>query len=344
MELTDSQLQERREGIAPYRVLVCIDGSEESYRALEYSAKMVHPLGADVVLLYVRPTDQGLATGGLQISVARQNMLDWGLELPGIRYLKKGRDLLIKWGEMADDWDYHRAHVDVAGDPLGDNKTEYVTKSGREVVLKLKVASGIATGVLEQTEIAHYDLIVLGASERWQSPSMNLFRDPAVAEKVAVHAPCSVLISRGLKRTGHGHLVCTDGSERADTVIRKEGELAKRCAFPLSVISVARDEEDLGNAEKYVTATKNTLTEMGVTVENTYTPVGDPVREIVETGKNYSLIALADTGRSDFQRFFMGSVAFQVMEHAENSVMIVRETPAGKNKHISDPSFDCGKA
>lgn len=324
MELTDGQLEKLREGVQPYRVLVCIDGSDESYQALEYSAKMVHPLEADIVLLYVRPIDQGLRTGGLQISVARQNMLDWGLELPGIRYLKMGRDKLIEWGEMTDDWDYHRAHVDVAGDPLGDNKIEYVTRSGREVVLKLKVASGIAIGILEQTEIAHYDLIVLGASERWHSTSFNPFRDPAVAEKVAVHAPCSVLVARELHRSGHGHLVCTDGSTRADAMMQKEGELAMKCGFPLSVISVARDEEELDSAKEFVTSARNKLTEMGVTVEKNYTPVGDPVREIVEAGKNYSLIALADTGRTGLKKFFMGSVAFQVMEHAENSVLVVR--------------------
>ena len=324
MELTDGQLEERRDGIAPYRVLFCIDGSEESYQALEYSAKMVHPLEADLVLLYIRPTDQGLRTGGLQISVARQNMLDWGLELPGIRYLKKGHDFLVEWGEMANDWDVHRAHVDVAGDPLGDNKIEYVTKSGREVVLKLKVSTSIAVGILEQTEIAHYDLIVLGASERWQASGLNPFRDPAVAEKVAVHSHCSVLIARALKRSGHGHLVCADGSERALAVVRKEGALAKKCNFPLSVICVARDEGELDASNETVKTAKNMLDDMGVEVENTYTPIGDPVTEIVETGKDYSLIALADTGKTGFKRFFMGSVAFQVMEHAKNSVLIVR--------------------
>ena len=81
MELTDIELEKRRKGINPFRVLLCIDGSEESYQALQYSATMVHPLEADIVLLYVRPIDHGLRTGGLQISVARQKMLDWGLDL-----------------------------------------------------------------------------------------------------------------------------------------------------------------------------------------------------------------------------------------------------------------------
>ena len=285
---------------------------------------MVHPLEADLVLLYVRPIDHGLRTGGLQISVARQKMLDWGLELPGIRYLKKGRDKLIEWGEMADDWDFHRAHADVAGDPLGDNSIEYITKSGREVVLELKVSSGIALGILEQVEETNFNLIVLGASERWQSTGFNPFRDPAVAEKVAVHAPCSVLVARELHRTGHGHLVCTDGSERSETLIQKEALLAKKSNFPLSIISVARDDTEVLAAEKAISRAEALISEMGVTIENTYSPVGDPVREIIEIGKRYSLIALADTGKTGIKKFFMGSVAFQVMEHAENSVLVVR--------------------
>ena len=76
-----------------FRILVSIDGSEESYQSLRYAAKMGKGVDADIVLLYVRPIDQGLRSGGLQVRVARENMLDWGLELPGIKYLKKGYDI-----------------------------------------------------------------------------------------------------------------------------------------------------------------------------------------------------------------------------------------------------------
>ncbi len=37
-----------------------------------------------------------------------------------------------------------------------------------------------------------------------------------------------------------------------------------------------------------------------------------------------SLIALADNSSTGVQRYFMGGVAFNVLEHAENSVMIIR--------------------
>ncbi|MDH5771876.1 MAG: universal stress protein, partial [Rhodospirillaceae bacterium] len=43
-----------------FRILVCIDGSDESYRGLKYAAKLGGGIDADIVLLYVRPIDQGL--------------------------------------------------------------------------------------------------------------------------------------------------------------------------------------------------------------------------------------------------------------------------------------------
>ena len=48
-----------------FRILVCVDGSEESYRGLRYAARLGAGEDADIILLYVRPTDQGLRTGGL---------------------------------------------------------------------------------------------------------------------------------------------------------------------------------------------------------------------------------------------------------------------------------------
>ena len=71
------------------RFLVCIDGTDESYRGAHYAAE--YGPEHDICLCYVRPMDRGLRSGGLNVRIARQNMLTWGLELPGIQYLKKGR-------------------------------------------------------------------------------------------------------------------------------------------------------------------------------------------------------------------------------------------------------------
>ena len=305
-----------------FRILVCIDGSDESYQSLRYAAKMGRGVDADIVLLYVRAADKGLSSGGLEVRVARQNMLEWGLEFPWINYLNKGRDLLIELGNMADDWDEKSTHTDVEGDPLGDNKIEYTNKDGKKIVLKLKVATGIASGILEQWELGPYDLIILGTSSHWQGASKS-FWDPAISEKVAVHAPCSVLVARELD-IGHGHLICVDGSERSLEMARKDAILASRCECPISLLSVSLDDEGEEEARENVNKVKEALEAMGIEVEKTMTRVGEPVDVIVDVGTDYSLIVLSDTAKTGFKRFFMGSVAFKVLDTAYNSVMIVR--------------------
>ena len=319
--MSDNEIMEARK--ARFRILVCIDGSDECYQSLRYAARLGGGVDADIVLLYVRPTDQGLRSGGLQVRVARENMLKWGIELPGIQYLKKGRDMLKEMGVMAgDEWKEEVVHTDVDGDPLGDNKINYVNENGIVIVLKLKVATNIATGILEQWELGPYNLIILGASGRWKGMGRS-FWDPAVAEKVAVHAPCSVLVARDLD-VGHGHLICTDGSDVSMEMVRRDAELATRCDCPVSLMSVALDDEEEPEARANVEKAEAMLKELGIEVKETIIRIGNPVEEIIEMGPNYSLIVVSESGKTGLQRFFIGSVAFKVMENAHNSVMIAR--------------------
>lgn len=315
--MTEQESREDR-----FRMLVCIDGSDESYQSLRYAAKMGSGVDADIVLLYVRPIDQGLRSGGLQVRVARENMLDWGLELPGIKYLKKGYEILKEMGYADESWSHHSYHTGVEGDSLGDNKLEYINKDGKVIVLKLKVAADIATGILEQWELGPYDIIILGASGRWRGMAKK-FWDPAVAEKVAIHAPCSVLVARELD-VGHGHLICTDGSEKSLDTVRKDAYLASRCECPVSLISVALDEDGRDEAEANVEAARMELEAMEIEVENSIACVGNPVDEIVKVGPDYSVVVVSDSGKTGLKRFFMGSVAFKVLQESYTSVMVVR--------------------
>lgn len=314
----------KEDGPSPdrFRILVCIDGSDESYRGLKYAVKLGGGVDADIVMLYVRPIDQGLRSGGLQVRVARENMLDWGLELPGIQVLKKGWEMLREIEHFEDDWTTETVHTDVAGDPLGDNKIDYTNKLGRKVVLKLKVADDIATGILEQWEIGEYDLIILGAPEEKRGLARALI-DPPIAEKVAMNASCSVLVARGLE-VGHGHLICTDGSERSLEMVSKDAMLASRCNCAISLISVTADVEGEAEAKTYLNDARSVIEKFEVEIEDMLSPVGDPVEEIIEAGANYSVIVVSESSRSGMERLLVGSVAKRVLRKAHNSVLVVR--------------------
>ena len=270
----------------------------------------------------MRRIDQGLNTGGLQIRVARQNMLDWGLDLPGIEYLKHGLNLLVEQGHMQDDWKTMAAHTDVFGDPLGDNKVEYRSPTGKSIVLKLKIAVDVASGILDQYELGPYNLIITGPPKRWRS-EFSSYRDPSTVQKVAMLAPCSVLT----KRDAHdrrGFLISVDGSDHAITSMQQAAVLAHHCGELITIISVAGQKDDLSTVENHLVYAREKLEGMGLKVADTLAPVGDPVDSIIEAGKQFRLVTVADSGKSRLKRFVVGSVAFNVMGGADTSVLNVR--------------------
>ena len=308
-----------------FRILVCIDGSDEGYLGLKYAARMGgHREDCDIILLYVRPIDQGLHSGGLQVRVARENMLNWGLELPGIRRLRKGLELLVGDEELKADWQVETTNTMVEGDPLGDNKIEYRHPSGRTIVLKLKVAPDAASGILDQYELGPYNLIILGSAKRGRS-RLRATLTPSVSEKVAYHAPCSVLLVRDLV-AGNGHLVCVDGSDFSKAVVLQEAALASRFPDPkVSAISVAETDEGRPEAERIVKEVADLLMhELNFTLKGTYVRVGDPVEQIVDAGREYSVIVLGDSGKGTMNRILGGGVSTDVLRLAHNSVMIMR--------------------
>ncbi len=305
-----------------FRILVCIDGSDESYECLRFAAEIGGTDDCDIILCHVRPIDQGLRTGGLQVRVARENMLDWGLELPGVRYLKKGLDILIHEEGMLSDWDATTTTRAVWGDPLGDTKTEYRHESGKSIVLKLKVAPDAASGILDQYELGPYNLMIMGRPSRWQG-ELSSFVNAGVVQKVAMLSPCSVMIARP-HQGKKGHLICTDGADHSMEAVRRDAVLAKHCGQPITLMSVALDVEEKPLAEEAVYMAKHMLEQMKIDVDETIVGVGRPVETILEASADHNLIVVSDSGKGRLKRFFTGSVAFGVMGGSETSVLNVR--------------------
>ncbi len=319
----DRELEEIRERRRNrFRILVCIDGTDQSYEGVRFANEIGQGDECDIILLYVRNIDQGLRSGGLQMRVARENMLEWDLELPGIQYLKRGRDMLIGEGQLSDQWEAIFSHRDVRGDPLGDNKIEYRNDRGKGIVLKLKTAPDTASGILDQYELGPYNLMIIGTPSRWRGQFRSLLR-MSVVQRVAMLSPCSVLIARE-RMDKEGFLVCSDGSEQCLDAVRRVAVLARHCGRPLTLFGVAEAVEDRDRVEADLQSAREMLGEMGIETPATMSEVGDPVRRILEIGRNYELITVAGYDNSRLQRMFAGSVALDVMGAATSSVLNVR--------------------
>lgn len=319
----DEERRQREERKNRFRILVCINGAEESYAGLDLAARIGKGQPCDIILLYVRRMDQGLNSGGLQVRVARQNMLDWGFELPGIQYLRDGVEHLMQQGRLSDEWKARASHTDVWGDPLGDNKVEFNSPRGKSIVLKLKTAPTVASGILDQYELGPYNLIVMGPPKRWRG-EISSFWEPSSVQKVAMLSPCSVLTVRKSNGSQRGHLVCIDGSAHCAKSMRQAAVLAHHLGEPITLVSVAPDKESEPGVRRLLAASQAELADMGIEGVETLVRVGDPVEQVLEVAKPYALIVVADSGKSRVKRFIRGSVAFDIMGRAPVSVLNVR--------------------
>jgi nucleotide-binding universal stress UspA family protein len=305
-----------------FRILACIDGTDESYDTVRYAASLAASDDCDLIILFVRPIDQGLHSGGLQVRLARQNMMEAGFELPGVRHLKQALGVLKDMGIDPESWSKETDTQDAWGDPAGDTKVEYRSPEGRSVVLKLKTAPDVANGILDQYELGPYNLMVLGEPSRWRG-EFKAFFDAGIVQQVTTLAPCSVLVVRkGPEKAGF--FICTDGSSRAMQAVRRSAVLAHVTGEPITLFSVADSEQGRGAAEEAVANARALLKAMKIPVQDSKVAVGNPVEEIVERGSLYKIIVVTDEGRTKFQRMFKGSVATDVVRRARTSVLDVR--------------------
>ncbi len=317
----DSDLQSDAED--RFQILVCIDGSDASFSGLRYAVRMGSDNSADLTLLYVRPVDQGLSSGGLQMRVARENMLKWGVQLPGTTALKKGRDMLVEMGFMADDWKEQIVHTDVTGDPLGDNTTVYKNDEGACISLKLLVSPSVDRGILDECEVGDYDITIISMCETDEAKKHAGYISPAATMAVATQHRGTVLVARELEED-HGHFMCVDFSDKAIQAAIKDAQIAARCHCPVYLYSVAANEDEVETARDVVARAKAAIEAEGLSIAGEGTDIGDPVECIIGKGRKYSLIVLADTSVKGLRRFFTTSTAYEVLQKAANSVMIVR--------------------
>ncbi len=308
---------------ARFQILVCIDGSDESYSGLRYAVRVGSGNTADLTLLYVRPVDQGLRSGGLQMRVARENMLKWGVELPGTKALRRGRDMLVEMGFMADDWKEQIVHTDTVGDPLGDNTTIYINDDGARILLKLMVSPSVERGILDECDIGDYDLVIISMAESAEAKKHAGYISPATTFTVATQHRGTVLVARELEED-HGHFMCVDFTEKSTQAAVKDARLAARCHCPVYLYSVARDESECETAKAVIARARAAIEAEGLTIAGEDIDIGDPVECIVGKGRRYSLIVMADSSVKGLRRFFQTSVAYEVLTKAANSVMIVR--------------------
>jgi nucleotide-binding universal stress UspA family protein len=293
------------------RILLAIDGSEQSEAAVDEIARRRFPADSEIRV----------------IAVVEPPYLGKGLErnFYGVDAEKTARE-------------HARAAVDKAAAKLEAD-------GSRQFNVTTEVVSGSPRGViLEEAEAFGADLIVVGSHGHGM---LERFLLGSVSQAVVLHARCSVEIVRmpEVRREVMRILVATDGSEQSEAAV---DEIARQ-HFPadteVRVISVV-EPPNFGEGVDmsfYVEIEKIAHERARAAVEkaaarlradeeslqlNVTTEVisGPPKRVILERAEAFSadLIVVGSHGHGMLGRFLLGSVSQAVALHARCSVEIVR--------------------
>ena len=199
--------------------------------------------------------------------------------------------------------------------------------------VQTSVAEGWPAEQLLKTIQAHdIGLVVLGA--RGQSEAAS-FRLGGVAQKVATHAPCSVLIVKRQVRAFRRVLIALDGSDHAQRAVRFVQEELQPEGLDVSVLYVwdrpvpapsRRVKSQLHTIEHQQA---DALKEAGFRARGLF-EVGHPVDKIVEVAeaRDPHLIVMGSRGLTGWKQILLGSVSQRVIRYSSSSVLIVRERPS----------------
>jgi nucleotide-binding universal stress UspA family protein len=204
---------------------------------------------------------------------------------------------------------------------------EFFREDGISVKTILERAENTADKILQKAKELNIDLIVMGNISEDKDLSFSL---GSVAEKVSLHAPCSVLIAKR-KTSINKLLVAYDSSKQSKKALKVAVNLCKHFgSAKMTILNVENGElhrlepeiaKEIG--EKILDDASTSIE--GVTCDRRLA-FGHPAEMILEIAKidDYDLILLGSRGLSSIRRFFTGSVGTFVSMNAERSVMLVR--------------------
>ncbi len=303
------------------RILICIGGGPEAYTGIKFASRLSKQSCADIALLYVRPVDSGLTSGGMEVRVARENLLDWGLELPGMRHLRTAQEILLELGEISKESSERWQYRELSGDPAGEYIREYHNPCGGKISLRLRTSADITSAVVDEANRFNADLIIVGGSTHPVEGIRKYLTPKSMALRVASHTDHSIIVARNLE-PGHGHLVCVQDTDRSRAMIPKAIRYAHACQCPITLLSVAEKPEQKPVAQTAIDNAAAAFQAEGITPHELLVEVGNPAEIISELGYDFSLIVMAESEKPWFAKVF--SVAHDVAARARNSVLIVK--------------------
>jgi len=311
------------------KVLMCTDGEENAEAAIHFGGRLAKEMDAEISILHVRPPIS--PRNRVELTTARKKLGKWDLEIPGVDYLIRAKEILTEIGltpaaALSEEKLSHAFRVDIKG------ATELHLVGTRGSLVRLRLREGHPVDeILKEAELGDYDLILVG-SRGHKGYSRHFVGTTAL--RVADLAGCSVLIAKNI-REEEDFLLCTDGSRLAEKAEIFGAEIAQKLGAKMTVLSVAEEEETREEAAQLARRAEMILAQMGLEV-SCKIRTGRPSEEIIDEAKDHDVVVMGASGSSVVRKFFMGSTPLKVIEYGECPVLIVREKRGKISLQISN--------
>jgi len=279
------------------KILVPVDGSDDSWQALEQAIEVAKEENGSIKGLFV--TDSRLVEAPFLAATSTDDpipgsdagLVQLTLEI-GKRINKRGDQILSRLAERCQQ----------AGVPAQTERVE-----------------GIVSKVILQ-HASQSDLIVMGRrgeGARWSGPMLG-----STFEAVVRHSPVPVLAAQDKTFTIRRPLLAFDGSERALDALSVAAHLASDENRAVVLLTV--DDGNPAPREAFEKA-KSSLAEKGIKATSSFVK-GHAAEEIVKVGKKEAvdLIVMGAYGHSRFIETLFGSTVDDVMRRAGCPVLICR--------------------
>jgi nucleotide-binding universal stress UspA family protein len=199
-------------------------------------------------------------------------------------------------------------------------------EAGVDLEIRVRTSATAYEGILEEAEADQTSLIVVG---RKGSTRLSRLLMGSVAERVIGLSSCNVMI---VPQTAvlnlNTILLAHDGSEYGEAAWREVIYLAKLAKSEVIAVSVARDDRREIDCKLVLQHLSASAERHGIPLQAVFLQ-GRPFEKIIEAAaeERAGLVVMGSHGRTGLARFFMGSVAQQVIGKVGCPVLVVKKRP-----------------
>ena len=272
------------------RILICMRKSECRHNALKVGGRIALATNSEITALFVLP----------RLSERFEEYFEAEVD-------EKGRSMKDR---------VENSHV--IDQRLLKEAREELARMGIEAEVKLRQGDPVKEAIEESVE-GRYDLIVVGSRALHGIKA----RLESFSERLIEHASIPVLVAHRISELST-ILLCVEGTEQSRMTIEYAADFARAMEAGVTVLSVAKSEKEIKNAQEAIEYAENILKDAGITVTGKV-KVGNPTDEIEKESVNYDLVLVGSHKFGILETLLLSSPSLEIVESSRAPTLVVRE-------------------